>query len=1196
VKEEDISEELAVRYLLGDLSEDESQRIEEKYFADSDLYDQLRAAERDLIDRYARGELSGADRQRFEDRFLNTPGRRDRVEFGVALNRYVSKLAASPTEQEPGKGSLAQRAQAKAYATTYLRIAALILITAGLGFGIWRAVFYQSNVARARAALQTAFRQQRPLESRISGFEYAPLPNTRGGGPVVTDQKDEDLAKGLLLVAVSERPDAETRHALGQLYLAEGNFDKAIAEIEEALKTQPANAGLHSDIGAAFLEKGAAISLNESSGEGLRSLGEALEHLNRALELDSTLFEALFNRALCYERLRLIQLAKTDWENYIGKDPNSRWADEAGQHLAAIKERGKSSRNDDQLLQEFVTAYRAGQDQEAWSAFISAQRSARNGVVEKLLDEYIELSAEGSDAEATEKLSQLSYAGELAVKTADDRFGADLSRFYRSAGPESRAALSSARKLVQSGREQLSQTKLDEASRLFDEAGQIFERAGDNCEAALARFLTAHVYLRRPDLKSALEMLEGLERECSERGYKSLLAQTLEAIADAEFSRNKYSRAIDSTVQALRLAESAQDSGSQMRALLQLCLEYNAVANYDVALGYLQRSLTLAAIRTPEPGQLRAIYDSAADCFQGIRSFAAAIDYQREVLRLVSTLGSDLVQSRCHANLAGLYGKARNYAEGIKQAMLSYQIGEKLSGQPSGQDMMAFASLRLGDLYRGAGDPTRALASYDKNIEIYDSLNFPAETFAAHKGKVLCYLDQNDDASAQKEIDLTLGLLDQFRSKIVDDTSKTSFFDSEQDIYDVAINFEYLRVNDPRKAFEYAEAGRARSLLDMINRDGGPVDRDYESNLRSSARPLGLSEIQERLPEGTQIVQYAALDDHTVMWVISRTGLSTARAAVPLDDLRKRVEHYRQEIMRQPGHGSLQDAFALYDVLIKPVEPFLDPKKYICIVPDKVLNYVPFNALVSPASGKYLIDDYLIGFSPSSTVFIKCCEISRAKEFARDERLLSVSNPRFDRSAFPSLRDLPAADREASEISALYGGSRYLSGAAALKTSIKAELPKSDVAQFATHYVPDEMTPMRSKLLLAKGQGSSEEGDGCLEAGEIYGMNLPRTRLVVLSACQTGIERSYRGEGAIGIARPFIAARVPLVVASLWPIDSDSAAELMIEFQRQRKVNGISSAEALRAAERRMLGDPDRRYRSPYYWGSFIITGGFARF
>jgi CHAT domain-containing protein len=135
---------------------------------------------------------------------------------------------------------------------------------------------------------------------------------------------------------------------------------------------------------------------------------------------------------------------------------------------------------------------------------------------------------------------------------------------------------------------------------------------------------------------------------------------------------------------------------------------------------------------------------------------------------------------------------------------------------------------------------------------------------------------------------------------------------------------------------------------------------------------------------------------------------------------------------------------------------------------------------------------------------------------------------------------------------------------------------------------------MRSKLLLAKRQGSSEVGDGCLEAGEIYGMSLPRTRLVVLSACQTGIERSYRGEGAIGIARPFMAARVPLVVASLWPIDSDSAAELMIEFQRQRKVNGISSAEALRAAERRMLGNA--RYKAPYYWGSFIIMGGLAGF
>jgi CHAT domain-containing protein len=109
-------------------------------------------------------------------------------------------------------------------------------------------------------------------------------------------------------------------------------------------------------------------------------------------------------------------------------------------------------------------------------------------------------------------------------------------------------------------------------------------------------------------------------------------------------------------------------------------------------------------------------------------------------------------------------------------------------------------------------------------------------------------------------------------------------------------------------------------------------------------------------------------------------------------------------------------------------------------------------------------------------------------------------------------------------------------------------------------------------------------------------MNLPRTRLVVLSACQTGIERTYRGEGAIGIARSFMVAGVPLVVASLWPVESGAAAELMIKFHKYRKASGLSSVEALRRAQLDMLTAASERYRRPHDWASFVAFGGHANF
>ena len=107
-------------------------------------------------------------------------------------------------------------------------------------------------------------------------------------------------------------------------------------------------------------------------------------------------------------------------------------------------------------------------------------------------------------------------------------------------------------------------------------------------------------------------------------------------------------------------------------------------------------------------------------------------------------------------------------------------------------------------------------------------------------------------------------------------------------------------------------------------------------------------------------------------------------------------------------------------------------------------------------------------------------------------------------------------------------------------------------------------------------------------------MNLARTRLVVLSACQTGIEQQLRGEGPIGFARSFLVAGTPVVVASLWPVDSDATSELMILFHRFRKLEHLSTTEALTRAQQEIMTRGN--YRNPYYWAGFIAIGGYSEF
>ena len=122
----------------------------------------------------------------------------------------------------------------------------------------------------------------------------------------------------------------------------------------------------------------------------------------------------------------------------------------------------------------------------------------------------------------------------------------------------------------------------------------------------------------------------------------------------------------------------------------------------------------------------------------------------------------------------------------------------------------------------------------------------------------------------------------------------------------------------------------------------------------------------------------------------------------------------------------------------------------------------------------------------------------------------------------------------------------------------------------------------------------AQASNGVLQAYEIYRLKPLHARLAVLAGCQTGVEDYVNGEGPIGLARPFNAAGVPLVVASLWPVDSLATTELMIQFHRLRRHEHYSSAQALRAAQVQMLRQGNAGHRSPYYWASFSLTGGYS--
>jgi hypothetical protein len=96
-------DQLLVRYLVGSLTEDETERLDELSVADDQFAAHLRAVENDLVDAYVKGELSGDTLNRFNTHYLSTPALRDKVTFAEALLRYQRRAAAAPAFTARGR-------------------------------------------------------------------------------------------------------------------------------------------------------------------------------------------------------------------------------------------------------------------------------------------------------------------------------------------------------------------------------------------------------------------------------------------------------------------------------------------------------------------------------------------------------------------------------------------------------------------------------------------------------------------------------------------------------------------------------------------------------------------------------------------------------------------------------------------------------------------------------------------------------------------------------------------------------------------------------------------------------------------------------------------------------------------------------------------------------------------------------------
>ena len=353
--------------------------------------------------------------------------------------------------------------------------------------------------------------------------------------------------------------------------------------------------------------------------------------------------------------------------------------------------------------------------------------------------------------------------------------------------------------------------------------------------------------------------------------------------------------------------------------------------------------------------------------------------------------------------------------------------------------------------------------------------------------------------------------------------------------------------------------------------------------------------------------------------------------AAPIDHA---VELWRQAL-RDPAHRDVTRlGRAVDEKLMQPLRTLLGPAKHLLVSPDGPLNLIPFAALVDE-QGKYLVEAYTITYLTSGRDLLRL-QVRRESKSAP----VVVADPAFGEPALVAsavgrvagnkgnaneraqvdysqifFGPLPGVSDEVRALRELLPTATFLTKEQATKTALK-HVSGPSVLHIATHgfFLADdrrgndesnvkntrlgkwvgqvESPLLRSGLALAgANRAATGDDDGILTALEVTGLDLWGTKLVVLSACDTGVGEVKNGDGVYGLRRALVLAGTESQLMSLWPVSDRSTRDLMIGYYKLL-TKGQGRGEALRQVQLEML--KNKSHRHPYYWASFIQTGEWA--
>ena len=677
----------------------------------------------------------------------------------------------------------------------------------------------------------------------------------------------------------------------------------------------------------------------------------------------------------------------------------------------------------------------------------------------------------------------------------------------------------------------------------------------------------AWMFLGQLDVALSLQyQAMALLKDSPEVSYR---ADVLNNMGQVFFRKNSFSEAQTKFEQAIDLYGPEPDLRGKAAALHYLGQTFAAQGNTEAGLNSLKQAL---AIRLD-----RNLYDDAAESL-----------YQIGVL----------------------YGKVGNKQEAASYLKQAIDLSESLRTKALGLHFRSSYFATKQPYYEAYIDVLMALHQQSPGAG-YDRQAFAV----SEQARARCLMDSLAETRADIRAGVDIDLLEserQLRRRL----SLTSYSLASASLHERNDASERTLRRQLDKMLEEYEQ------LEALLREKSPA---YSALIEP--KPLGPEAIQSQfLDADTLLLEYFLGDRASFGFAVSRESLSAFVLPprdvleTPVRDMLRLLSKDRLDAASPTVRKKLRvDLATLARYLLGSVQGAYRFKR-LAIVADGLLQYVPFAALPSSSLTKTkaatdtpLGLEYQIVTLPSASSIARAREV-RARAPQAPKTIAIFADPVFDsqdsrvravvpRSASSSSDTNPLGPRlprlvfsrdDVNTVRQLVSPQDRLIAtdfAASRKTLMSPKTGQYRILHFSTHASVDDKQPSLTSIALSMVDRQGRAVDGFIRPVDIYNLRNLHAQVVVLSACRTAVGQQVRGEGVIGLSRPFFYAGASQVIMTLWNIDDEASAKFMQYFyQAMLGPRKESVDQAVRSAERIMFNSKTW-ISDPFYWAGFVLQG-----